>query len=345
MKLKGVVLGVLFTIVIVLTGRYTYRLIWAANLSLNEAKVDVFIGTNPDFDAVLSAVGPYITRMSDFKLMARVKRLNAFPKAGRYVLEQGMNNREIIDVLRSKNEPILLKFNNQERIEDLAGALARQIEPDSLTLLEAFKDPEFLESAGVAQEQLLSLFIPNTYEIYWNTDAERFRQRMLGEYKAFWNKKRLKKAKAIGLSPLEVSALAAVVQKESVKVSERPTIAGVYLNRIRRNIPLQADPTVIYAKKKMDQDFQQVIRRVLYRDLSLDSPYNTYKYKGLPPGPITMPDISSIDAVLNAEPHGYYYFVADPQRPGYHSFSKSLSEHNAKRKDYIKWISAQGIKR
>ena len=212
MKLKGVVLGVLFTIVIVLTGRYTYRLIWAANLSLNEAKVDVFIGTNPDFDAVLSAVGPYITRMSDFKLMARVKRLNAFPKAGRYVLEQGMNNREIIDVLRSKNEPILLKFNNQERIEDLAGALARQIEPDSLTLLEAFKDPEFLESARVAQEQLLSLFIPNTYEIYWNTDAERFRQRMLGEYKAFWNKKRLKKAKAIGLSPLEVSALAAVVQ-------------------------------------------------------------------------------------------------------------------------------------
>ena len=345
MKLKGVVLGVLFTIVIVLTGRYTYRLIWAANLSLNEAKVDVFIGTNPDFDAVLSAVGPYITRMSDFKLMARVKRLNAFPKAGRYVLEQGMNNREIIDVLRSKNEPILLKFNNQERIEDLAGALARQIEPDSLTLLEAFKDPEFLESAGVAQEQLLSLFIPNTYEIYWNTDAERFRQRMLGEYKAFWNKKRLKKAKAIGLSPLEVSALAAVVQKESVKVSERPTIAGVYLNRIRRNIPLQADPTVIYAKKKMDQDFQQVIRRVLYKDLSLDSPYNTYKYKGLPPGPITMPDISSIDSVLNAEPHGYYYFVADPQRPGYHSFSKSLSEHNAKRKDYIKWISAQGIKR
>lgn len=345
MKLKGVVLGVLFTIVIVLTGRYTYRLIWAENLSLNEAKVDVFIGTNPDFDAVLSAVGPYITRMSDFKLMARVKRLNAFPKAGRYVLEQGMNNREIIDVLRSKNEPILLKFNNQERIEDLAGALARQIEPDSLTLLEAFKDPEFLESAGVAQEQLLSLFIPNTYEIYWNTDAERFRQRMLGEYKAFWNEKRLKKAKAIGLSPLEVSALAAVVQKESVKVSERPTIAGVYLNRIRRNIPLQADPTVIYAKKKMDQDFQQVIRRVLYRDLSLDSPYNTYKYKGLPPGPITMPDISSIDAVLNAEPHGYYYFVADPERPGYHSFSKSLSEHNAKRKDYIKWISAQGIKR
>ena len=345
MKLKGVVLGVLFTIVIVLTGRYTYRLIWAANLSLNEAKVDVFIGTNPDFDAVLSAVGPYITRMSDFKLMARVKRLNAFPKAGRYVLEQGMNNREIIDVLRSKNEPILLKFNNQERIEDLAGALARQIEPDSLTLLEAFKDPEFLESARVAQEQLLSLFIPNTYEIYWNTDAERFRQRMLGEYKAFWNEKRLKKAKAIGLSPLEVSALAAVVQKESVKVSERPTIAGVYLNRIRRNIPLQADPTVIYAKKKMDQDFQQVIRRVLYKDLSLDSPYNTYKYKGLPPGPITMPDISSIDAVLNAEPHGYYYFVADPERPGYHSFSKSLSEHNAKRKDYIKWISAQGIKR
>ncbi len=345
MSPKRVFLGVMLLTGLVFIGRYTYRLIWAENLSLNEAKVDVFIGSEPDFETVLNAVRPYITRMSDFELMARVKRLKEFPKAGRYVLEQGMNNSEIIDVLRSKNEPILLKFNNQERTEDLAGALARQIEPDSLSLLEAFKDPEFLEAAGVSHDQLLSVFIPNTYEIYWNTDAERFRQRMLGEYKAFWNKNRLKKAKTIGLSPLEVSALAAVVQKESVKVSERPTIAGVYLNRIRRNIPLQADPTVIYAKKKMDQDFEQVIRRVLYKDLTIDSPYNTYKYKGLPPGPITMPDISSIDAVLNAESHGYYYFVADPERPGFHSFSKSLSEHNAKRKDYIKWISAQGIKR
>ena len=345
MKLRGVVVGVFLALCIGLIGRYTYRLIWAPNITLEESKVDVYIGTDPDFETVLSAVAPYLTRLSDFELMARIKRLDEFPRAGRYVLEQGMNNREIIDVLRSKNQPILLKFNNQERIEDLAGALARQIEPDSLTLLEAFLDPEFLELARVAPEQLLSLFIPNTYEIYWNTDAQRFRQRMLVEYKSFWNQKRLKKAQAIGLSPLEVSALAAVVQKESVKVAERPTIAGVYLNRIRRKIPLQADPTVIYAKKKMDQDFQQVIRRVLYKDLSLDSPYNTYKYKGLPPGPITMPDISSIDAVLNAESHGYYYFVADPERPGYHSFSKSLSEHNTKRKDYIKWISAQGIKR
>ena len=167
-----------------------------------------------------------------------------------------MDNRAIVDLLRSGNEPIRLKFNNQERLEDLAGILARQIEPDSLSLLEAFRDPEFLQEAQVTQEQVLSLFIPNTYEIYWNTDEDRFRKRMLGEYQAFWNKNRLKKAKAIGLSPLEVSALAAVVQKESVKVSERPTIAGVYLNRLKRNIPLQADPTVIFAKKLLDEDFQ-----------------------------------------------------------------------------------------
>ncbi len=345
MNIKRSILLVLLLLSLVTAGRHFHRLFWATNITLNEAKVDVFVGSDPDFEAVLTAVAPYITRISDFKLVAKIKRLDEFPRAGRFVFEQGMDNRAIVDLLRSGNEPIRLKFNNQERLEDLAGTLARQIEPDSLSLLEAFRDPEFLQEAQVTEEQVLSLFIPNTYEIYWNTDKDRFRKRMLGEYQAFWNKNRLKKAKAIGLSPLEVSALAAVVQKESVKVSERPTIAGVYLNRLKRNIPLQADPTVIFAKKLLDEDFQQVIRRVLYKDLALDSPYNTYKYSGLPPGPITMPDISSIDAVLNAESHGYYYFVADPERPGYHNFSQSLIEHNTKRQDYIKWIKEQGIKR
>ena len=345
MKLRQGIILILFSVGIVLVGRYLHRLFWASNITLDQAKVDVFIGTDPDFDKVLKAVSPYITRISDFKLIAKIKRLDEFPRAGRFVLEQEMNNRAIVDLLRSGNQPIKLKFNNQERLEDLAGNLAGKIEPDSLSLLKAFRDPEFLREAQVTEDQIISLFIPNTYEIYWNTDPERFRKRMLGEYRSFWHEKRLKKAQAIGLSPLEVSALAAVVQKESVKVSERPTIAGVYLNRLKRKIPLQADPTVIYAKKLLDDDFKQVIRRVLYKDLTLDSPYNTYKYSGLPPGPITMPDISSIDAVLNAEAHSFYYFVADPERPGYHNFSTSLKEHNAKRQDYIKWIKEQGIKR
>ena len=345
MNFRRSVLLVLVTLSVVFVGRYLHRLLWATNITLDQAKVDVFIGTDPDFEAVLTAVSPYITRVSDFKLLAKIKRLDQFPRAGRFVLEQHMNNREIVDLLRSGNQPIKLKFNNQERLENLAGALARQIEPDSLSLLEAFRDPEFLKEAQVTEDQVLSLFIPNTYEIYWNTDEKRFRKRMLGEYQLFWNTKRRKKAQAIGLNPLEVSALAAVVQKESVKVSERPTIAGVYLNRLKRKIPLQADPTVIFAKKLLDGDFQQLIRRVLYKDLTLDSPYNTYKYSGLPPGPITMPDISSIDAVLNAEVHDYFYFVADPERPGYHNFSTSLKEHNAKRQNYIKWIKEQGIKR
>lgn len=326
-------------------GRYMYRLFLSDNTSVTQSKVDVFIPTGADFDALLSAVAPHIERISDFKLMAQLKRLDEFPKAGRYVLRPKMNNREIIDLLRSGNQPILLKFNNQERVEDLVGSLARQIEPDSISLLKALQSPEFLQEARIDLDQLLTIFIPNTYEIYWNTSPEALRQRMLREYNLFWSAQRQAKAAAIGLSPSEVSILASVVQKESVKVSERPTIAGVYLNRLKRNIPLQADPTVIYAKKKIDGDFQQVIRRVLYKDLSLDSPYNTYKYKGLPPGPITMPDISSIDAVLDAESHTFLYFVANPDRPGYHSFSKSLREHNTKRRQYIKWIRAQGIKR
>ncbi len=336
---------VLFTLVVLFFGRYVHRLFWASNVSLDQDKVDVFIGSDPDFDVVLTALSPYIIRISDFKLLAKIKRLDKFPRSGRFVLNQEMNNREIIDLLRSGNTPVALKFNNQERIQNLVGSIARQMEPDSVTLLAAFRDPEFLKQAQVNEDQVLSLFIPNTYEVYWNTDADRFCQRMIGEYHSFWNENRRRKAQAIGLSPLEVSALASIVQKESVQVSERPTIAGVYLNRLKRNIPLQADPTVIFAKKLLDGDFQQVIRRVLYKDLTLDSPYNTYKYSGLPPGPITMPDISSIDAVLNAESHRYYYFVADPKRPGYHLFSKSLKEHNAKRAQYIKWIKAQGIKR
>ncbi|NDB02679.1 MAG: endolytic transglycosylase MltG, partial [Flavobacteriaceae bacterium] len=278
-------------------------------------------------------------------VLAQIKRLDQYPKPGHYVLKHGMSNLALVEQLRSANEPIVLKFNNQERLEDLVGTLSRQIEPDSLELLMAFKNQEFLTKAQMNSETLLTLFVPNSYEVYWNVSAEGIGQRMLTEYRAFWNADRLEKAKAINLTPTQVVILASIVQKESVKPSERPIIAGVYLNRLRRNMPLQADPTVIFAKKKMENDYQQIIRRVLYKDLTLDSPYNTYKYAGLPPGPITMPDINSIDAVLNAERHQYLYFVADPNRPGFHDFSRSLSQHNRKRRAYINWIKKQGIKR
>lgn len=256
-----------------------------------------------------------------------------------------MTNNDIVNILRSNNIPIDVKFNNQERLEDLAGHISKQIEADSLSLLEAMRDTVFLKEVGLNLDTALSMYIPNTYEFYWNSSARTFRERMKTEYDRFWNESRTEKAKQLALSKEEVVSLAAIVQKETAKVEERPRVAGVYLNRLKAGMLLQADPTVIYALKRQSGDFDQVIKRVLYADLEVDSPYNTYKYPGIPPGPITMPDISSINAVLNPELHDYYYFVADVTNFGYHKFAKSLAQHNLNKAEYVRWINSQGVNR
>ena len=182
-------------------------------------------------------------------------------------------------------------------------------------------------------------------EFFWNVEPKIFRDKMLEEYDNFWNEDRIEKAKSIGLSKTEVIALASIVQKESVKLDERPVISRVYLNRLKKKMKLQADPTVIYSIKSYYNNFDTIIRRVLYRDLKLNSPYNTYKIKGLPPGPISMPDISSIDAVLNSRNHNYIFFVADPYNPGYHLFASKLSQHNKNKRVYTRWLNSKKIYR
>ena len=256
-----------------------------------------------------------------------------------------MNNNEIINSLRSQNIPVRVSFNNQESLELLAARISEQIEADSLSLWEAFNDLGFLKDSGFDADSKLGMYLPNTYEFFWNTSAQGFRDRMLKEYQRFWNADRLEKAKALGLTPNQVIALASIVQKETVKESERPRVAGVYLNRIRQGILLQADPTVIYAIKKETGNYDTIIKRVLFRDLEMDSPYNTYKYAGVPPGPITMPDISSIEAVLNPEKHDYLYFVADVSNFGYHKFAKTLAQHNRNKVQYIQWLNEQKVLR
>jgi UPF0755 protein len=168
----------------------------------------------------------------------------------------------------------------------------------------------FLKENNFTKETALCNFIPNTYQLYWDITPENFNKKMLEEFNRFWNKNRLEKVKKIKLSKKQIISLAAIVQKETVKIDERPRIAGVYMNRINKGMLLQADPTVIYSKKLSENNFNQQIKRVLYKDLVIDSPYNTYKYPGIPPGPITMPDISSIDAVLNFETHNFYFFCS-----------------------------------
>ena len=266
-------------------------------------------------------------------------------KTGRYKISKDIGNNDIVNSLKFNNTPVNVIFNNQERIENLAGRVSKQIYEDSASLVRAFKDKNFLSLNSFNNDNVLSMFIPNSYEVYWNVKPEDFRDKMLTEYNKFWNQQRTKKAEQLGLSKLEVISLASIVQKESIKVDERPTIAGVYINRLKKRMRLQADPTVIYSIKDYYKNFDTIIRRVLYRDLRLNSRYNTYRINGLPPGPIAMPDISAIDAVLDYEKHNYIFFVADPYNRGYHLFARNLSEHNRNKRVYTRWLNSRGIYR
>jgi len=329
-------------------GFFAYRIysaIFSPNTQFNNEEAFVYIRSGASMGNVKKSLEPLLKDISTFEAVADRKGYSSNIKGGKYAIKKGMNNNEIINTLRSKNIPIKVSFNNQERLEALAGRISKQIEADSISLLNVFEDPEFLKESGFDDHTKLCMYLPNTYGFFWNTSAEDFRNRMLKEYRRYWNEDRLKKAAKLNMSPTEVMSLAAVVQKETVKADEKPRVAGVYLNRIKKGILLQADPTVIYAIKKEAGNFDTIIKRVLYRDLEMESPYNTYKYKGVPPGPITMPDISSIEAVLNPEKHNYLYFVADASNFGYHIFAKTLAQHNRNKVQYVKWLNAKKVYR
>lgn len=322
-----------------------YNAIFSPNTQFNNAQAFVFIPSDASFSEVKEIVAPLLLDLETFEAVAERKGYVTNIKGGKYPIQKGMNNNTIINSLRSNNTPVKVSFNNQESMAALAGRISDQIEADSVALFEAFNDPGFLKESGFTEDTTLGMYIPNTYEFFWDTNAEEFRERMLKEYKAYWNGERLEKAGKLNLKPSEVIALAAIVQKETVKAEERPRVAGVYLNRIKKNILLQADPTVIFAIKKETGNYDTIIKRVLYRDLEMDSPYNTYKYRGIPPGPITMPDISSVEAVLNPEDHDYLFFVADVSNFGYHMFAKTLAQHNRNKVQYIRWLDSQKVRR
>lgn len=334
----GLIVGGLFAY-------YVYQAVFSPNTNFETETTTVYIPSGTTYSELRGIIYPLLKNTSSFDKIASKKGYTNMVKAGRYILKKGLNNNELVDLLRSKNTPIQLSFNNQERLENLAGRIAQQIEADSISLLNAFKDEAFIKEKGFTIDNALAMYIPNKYEFFWNTSAEQFRSRMLKEYNRFWNDKRKEKAKNIGLTFNEVTTVASIVQKETAKVDERPRVAGVYMNRYKNGWKLDADPTVIYALKKHKNDWDIVIKRVLYKDLELDSPYNTYKYKELPPGPITMPDISSIDAVLNYEKHDYYFFVANVENFGYHKFAKTLAQHGRNKKQYVDWINKQGVNR
>ncbi len=321
-----------------------YNKYYRPNTSFEAESIFLYV-MKDDSIAFRDSISKYIKSEKTFYKVAEKLGYLENIKTGRFKIKRGLGNNDIVNSLKFNNTPVNVTFNNQERVEDLAGRLSNQIYEDSISLLSAFTDQNFLEKNDLNEKNVLSIFIPNSYNIYWNTTSENFRDRMLSEYNKFWNKDRSDKAEELGLTKLEVISLASIVQLESRKVDERPRVAGLYVNRLRDNKRLQADPTVIYTIKEYYNNFDTIIRRVLYRDLKLNSKYNTYKIKGLPPGPITMPDISAIDAVLNYERHKYLFMVANPSNRGYHLFASDLAGHNRNKKAYIRWINSKGIYR
>lgn len=342
MKKKLALALAMILLIAAIVGYSFYRKIYQPNVP---ESVSILIPTGTDFEGLVKIIGPYVKNVNSFIWVAEKKNYPNKIRAGKFRVLEGMNNETLVNHLRGgKQETVTLTFNNQDSFEKLAGRVASQIEADSTALINAFLDADFMAKNGFDRQTAIAMYIPNSYDFYWNTDAVKFRDKMLSEFKRFWTAERTAKAKEQQLTPLQVATLASIVQKETAVIAERKTVAGLYLNRLHDFWPLQADPTIIFAlKQKYGQDKEY--KRVLSKDLTIDSPYNTYANFGLPPGPIGMPDISSIEAVLQPEEHKYYYMCASVEKIGYHKFAKTLSEHNTNAAAYQKWVSQQGIKR
>ena len=277
-----------------------YNTYYAENTSFSEEKIYLYIPTGSGLDKLKRQISPFLNDSSTFFDAAYNTKYLLNIKAGKYEIKKGFSNKEILNSLKFNNVPVKVTFNNVERLENLASRISKYIEADSLSLMNSFNEKLFLNTNNLNSESVFAIFLPNTYEFYWNTSADQFRDKMLYQYNLYWNNLRKQKARSLNLSPVEVSVLASIVQRETPKVDERPTISGVYFNRLKKRMKLQADPTVVYTIKEKN-GFDKKIRRVLYRDLKIKSPYNTYINRGLPPGPIYMPDFSSIESVLEME--------------------------------------------
>lgn len=319
----------------------TYNRIYKPNVLVADSSYKyLYIPTGSDFEDVkrIIAENNILENTSSFIWLAEKKNYPNHVYPGRYALKHEMNNNEIVNLLRSGyQEPVNVIFNSIRSSQQLAGRISQQIEADSLSLLATFNNDSLIKEYGFKPETFTCIFIPNTYEFWWNTTAEGFVQRMYKEYQRFWNEQRLTKAKALNLTPEEVITLASIVDEETLFNNEMQRVAGVYINRLRKRMHLQADPTLKFALG----DFS--IKRVLTVHKKIDSPYNTYRRYGLPPGPISIPSIAAIESVLNYEDHNYLYFCAKPDFSGYHNFSKTLSQHNINARAYQQALNKEKI--
>ncbi len=303
---------------------YAYQIFFTANILVDREARLFIVKPGATYRQVQEDLGRgrFVNDMVSFSFLARLYDYDKSIKPGRYLLQRNMTNLQAIKLLRAGiQEPVNITFTHIRLLSDLGAPITKNLGITSEDFYEALNEFIATNDQGFNEDNILCMFIPNTYEVYFNITAEDLVKRMNREYKDFWNEKRKKKADSVGLSPIEISILASIVQAEAVKDDEAPKIAGLYLNRLKRDIALQADPTLVYAVG----DF--TLKRVLNEHKEVNSPYNTYKYRGLTPGPINMPRIAMIDAVLNAKPHNYIYMCAKEDFSGYHNFSSSLSQH------------------
>lgn len=339
---KSYKIALLILAIVAIVGGYVglkfYKLYFAPNVTGKEKYLYVKTGyvfedlvTDLRYKDILSDIGTFWEAAEKMNLQGPLK-------PGKYRLKKGMNNRAFINMLKAGNqEPVKLKFQNIRKIEGLAALLAKNLEPDSTSFIKLFDSAAFVEQYGFTTDNVYTMFIPNTYEMYWNTSPTQFFKKMNAEYEKFWTGQRKEKAAKIGLDPIKATILASIVDAEALYDKEMPTIAGLYLNRLQKGMLLQADPTVIFA----NGDF--TVKRVTGAMLGADSRYNTYKYVGLPPGPINMPSINAIDAVLNKQDNNYLYMCAKEDFSGYHNFAATVQEHNINAKKYREALNQRNI--
>ena len=332
--IAGSVLGISLTF-------YFYQVFFSANTLVESDQPYLLkIPSNSVYKNVVNQLYEerVINDAVSFGFVAKILGYQEAVKPGLYTIEPKMSNLQLVRMLRSGQQtPVRVTFNTIRTKEDLAEKISANLEVSKEQFLELLQDSDYIRKYGFEEETVMSLFIPNTYEFWWDTSAEELFERMHKEYQIFWTDARKQKAQDLGLSQQEVSTLASIVQAESQKSDERPKIAGVYLNRLRIGMPLQADPTLVFAAG----DFS--IKRLTAKQMAIDSPYNTYKYAGLPPGPINLPDINSLDAVLNFEKHSYLYFCAKEDFSGYHSFAVGYDEHLSNARRYQRALNAANI--
>jgi len=335
-----IALGILFVIMLGGTALNYYLKYFGPNVTDNTDYL--YIKTGSNFDDVYSTIKKdgIVKDSISFLNAANNMDYPASVKPGKYRMTKGMSNRSFINMLKAGNqEPVKIAFQNVRLKQTLAGMVSKKLETDSASIGSLLDSAAFVEKYGFNTDNVYTMFIPNSYEIYWNTSAEKFFTRMHDEYKKFWTPERKSKAEKIDLTPAEVSILASIVDGEALMDKEMPTIAGLYMNRLEKGMKLEADPTVIYAAN----DFS--IRRVLNKHLRISSPYNTYMNTGLPPGPIGMPSINAIDAVLNYSDHNYIYMCAKEDFSGYHNFATTLAEHSRNARKFQQALNERNIKK